>query len=63
MIFALEGDMDTRPLLEAHKELVRTVEVGHDGIHLDVDTWEAYLILDQIFQFGFDGRRLSERTE
>jgi CTP:molybdopterin cytidylyltransferase MocA len=37
--------MGARPLLEAHKELVRTVEVGHDGIHLDVDTWEDYLIL------------------
>jgi len=45
LILALEGDMGARPLLEAHKELVTTVEVGNDGIHCDVDTWEDYLAL------------------
>lgn len=41
-ILTLEGDIGARPLLAARKQSIATVEVGHDGIHLDVDTWEDY---------------------
>jgi len=43
MVLALEGDTGARPLLAAYKDLIETVDVEHDGIHLDVDTWEDYL--------------------
>jgi molybdenum cofactor cytidylyltransferase len=32
-----------REILTAHEDLIETVAVEHDGILLDVDTWEDYL--------------------
>ncbi|MGO9534915.1 MAG: nucleotidyltransferase family protein, partial [Syntrophobacteraceae bacterium] len=43
MVLALEGDIGAREILTAHEDLIETVDVEHDGIHLDVDTWEDYL--------------------
>ncbi len=43
MVLALEGDIGARAILAAHEDLIETVDVEHDGILLDVDTWEDYL--------------------
>jgi molybdenum cofactor cytidylyltransferase len=43
MVLALEGDIGAREILTAHEDLIETVDVEHDGILLDVDTWEDYL--------------------
>ena len=43
MVLALEGDIGAREILTAHEDLIETVAVEHDGILLDVDTWEDYL--------------------
>ncbi len=43
MVLALEGDIGARSILAAHEDLIETVDVGHEGILLDVDTWEDYL--------------------
>jgi molybdenum cofactor cytidylyltransferase len=43
MVLALEGDIGARAILAAHEDLVETVDVAHDGILADVDTWEDYL--------------------
>jgi molybdenum cofactor cytidylyltransferase len=45
MVLALEGDIGARPILAAHKDIIETVDIEHNGIHLDVDTWEDYLSL------------------
>jgi molybdenum cofactor cytidylyltransferase len=43
MVLALEGDIGARPILAAHEDLIETVDIGHEGILLDVDSWEDYL--------------------
>jgi len=43
MVLALEGDIGAREILTAHEDLIETVDVEHDGILFDVDTWEDYL--------------------
>jgi molybdenum cofactor cytidylyltransferase len=43
MVLALEGDIGARAILAANEDLIETVDVDHDGILLDVDTWEDYL--------------------
>ncbi len=43
MVLALEGDIGARAILAAQEELIETVDIEHDGIHLDIDTWEDYL--------------------
>jgi molybdenum cofactor cytidylyltransferase len=43
MVLALEGDIGARAILAAHEDLIETVDVEHDGILFDVDTWEDYL--------------------
>ena len=43
MVLALEGDIGAREILAAHEDLIETVDVEHDGILFDVDTWEDYL--------------------
>ncbi len=42
MVLALEGDIGARAILAAQEELIETVDIEHDGIHLDIDTWEDY---------------------
>jgi molybdenum cofactor cytidylyltransferase len=48
MVLALEGDIGARPILAAHKDLIETVDIEHDGIHLDVDTWEDYRTVNKV---------------
>jgi CTP:molybdopterin cytidylyltransferase MocA len=43
MVMALEEDIGARAILAANEDLIETVDVDHDGILLDVDTWEDYL--------------------
>lgn len=47
-ILELEGDVGARTLLKLHRESIVTVEVAHEGIHLDVDTWGDYQVLQKM---------------
>ncbi len=57
-ILAIEGDTGARALLKTHNESISKVEVGHNGIHLDVDTWEDYADLPRnvVSEYGNMGR-------
>jgi molybdenum cofactor cytidylyltransferase len=49
-LLAVQGDEGGRSVIKRHPESIATLEVDEPGADLDVDTWEAYLQLQAIWE-------------
>lgn len=49
-LFAVTGDEGGRSVLKRHADEIATVEMGEETANFDVDTWEAYLKVQDAWQ-------------
>lgn len=49
-LFAVTGDEGGRSVLKRHPDEIATVEMGEETANFDVDTWEAYLKVQDAWQ-------------
>lgn len=49
-LFAVTGDEGGRGVLKRHPDEIATLEIGEEAANFDVDTWEAYLKIQDAWQ-------------